>query len=322
MHDQRKNKFTISIITPSFNQGGFIEETIRSVISQEGDFYLDYIIMDGGSADNSVEIIKKYEALLEDKKWPVKCAGINYRWVSKKDEGQAYAISKGFNMADGSVFAWLNSDDTYLPDAMNAVAEYFRAYPQTGMVYGKTYFTDKTGVVIGTYPTEPFNAKKLAMVTFMTQSSTFFTKKTYYEAGGLYTHLHYTMDFDFWVRVSKKFKIEYLDAFLSTYRLHAESKTMSDSHAFKFQDEYLRTVMKYYSWAPANRVYGYCYSRLKCTAPAFLVRLQPLFICLTLVMTAVTYIFLNKGIRTEDIRMLKRINFRKLSGEWIELTKK
>src|SRR3972149_7029872 len=107
------NDATVTIVTPSFNQGRFIGETIESVISQEGDFLLEYLIMDGGSTDNSVEVIKKYEDLLKGGGWPVRCRGIEYRWVSVKDNGQADAINKGFMASKGETLAWLNSDDVY-----------------------------------------------------------------------------------------------------------------------------------------------------------------------------------------------------------------
>src|SRR5208282_2106780 len=91
----------ISIVTPSFDQGQYIEEAIKSVISQEGDFFIDYIVVDGGSTDNSAEIAKKYGTLLDVGKWPVRCRGIRYRWISEKDRGQSDAINKGFRVAEG-----------------------------------------------------------------------------------------------------------------------------------------------------------------------------------------------------------------------------
>src|SRR5574340_1418719 len=114
----------ITVVTPSFNQGRFIDETIRSVISQEGDFYLEYLIMDGGSTDETVDIIKKYDRLIKEGKWPVKCRGIEYRWVSEKDNGQADAVNKGFKIARGEILGWLNSDDTYLPGALGKALKY------------------------------------------------------------------------------------------------------------------------------------------------------------------------------------------------------
>src|SRR5450631_2739137 len=106
---------TISIVTPSFNQGEFLAATIESVISQAGDFIIDYLIVDGGSLDNSIDIIRGYDALIRTDMFPVNCCGLTYRWLSEQDRGQADALAKGFRMAEGEIFAWLNSDDTYLP---------------------------------------------------------------------------------------------------------------------------------------------------------------------------------------------------------------
>src|SRR3990170_2770087 len=126
----------ITIVTPSYNQGRFIEETIKSVLSQEGGFYIEYLIMDGGSTDNSVEVIKKYDRLLKEGRWPVKCLGITYSWASEKDKGQSDAINKGFRQARGDYIAWLNSDDTYEPGAIGKAVDYLQAHPEYMMVYG------------------------------------------------------------------------------------------------------------------------------------------------------------------------------------------
>lgn len=309
----------VSIITPSYNQGQFIEETIKSVLSQEGDFYLDYIIMDGGSTDNSVEIIKKYEKLLKDGKWPIKCRGIEYRWVSKKDRGQSHAINKGFEMAKGSIFAWLNSDDTYLPGAISKVVDYFNLNFDIGMVYGKTYYIDETSDVIGKYPTEPFDYKRLAEITFIAQPSAFFKKEVYFASEGLNLNLHYSMDYDLWIRIAKISRIEYLPAFLSTYRLQKESKTVSEIHALKSQEEQLKTAFKHYKWAPPNRIYGYSYYLVRYKMPEPLLKYKVLIIPLALIGSLITYIRLNKRIKFKDIKVINRTNINKLFKDWKDI---
>jgi len=130
----------VTIVTPSYNQGQFIEETINSVLSQEGDFFIQYIIADGGSTDNSVEIIKKYEKLLKEKKYPVRCKGIEYIWWSRKDRGQSHAINQGFKIAKGDILAWINSDDYYEPGAFDYIFDMFRKHPHIDMIYGDCYF--------------------------------------------------------------------------------------------------------------------------------------------------------------------------------------
>ncbi len=177
--DSHKETPLVSVITPSFNQGRFIEKTIQSVLNQSYT-NIEYIIVDGGSTDNTLDILKKYEG---------RCL-----WISEKDNGQADAVHKGFRMSRGEILAWLNSDDTYIPDAIMRVVEHFKASPDTGMLYGKNHFINERGDIIGDYPTEPFNYKKLAHFTFITQPSTFFKRNVYFDVGGLNQELHFTMD--------------------------------------------------------------------------------------------------------------------------------
>lgn len=220
---------TVSIITPSFNQGEFIAETIVSVLSQPGDFYLDYIIMDGGSTDDSVEIIKKYERLLESGAWPVACRGIDYRWTSGKDGGQADALNKGFALASGEILGWLNSDDTYLPGAVAKALEHLISHPDSVMVYGNAYYTDRGGLVTSSYPSEKFSLKRLAENCFICQPSGFFRKAALTEVGGLDPDLQASMDYELWIRMGKRFdgRIDFIEDYLATSRMYEENKTTS-----------------------------------------------------------------------------------------------
>ena len=130
---------TITIVTPSYNQGQFIEQTIKSVLSQAGNFYIDYIIADGGSTDQSVSIIKKYNELIKNNQYPIKCLGIKFTWWTKPDAGQANAINNGFQIASGSILAWLNSDDYYEPGAIEYIVNKLRNNPDVDMVYGHCF---------------------------------------------------------------------------------------------------------------------------------------------------------------------------------------
>src|SRR3990172_1482609 len=147
----------ITIVTPSYNQGRFIEETIKSVISQEGNFTLEYIIMDGGSTDETVEVIKKYERLLEKGEYLVKCRGVRLIWKSEKDRGQAHAVNKGFELATGEVLGWVNSDDTYIPGAVSKALEDFKKHEDVMMVYGEGWYVDERGKIIERYKTGRFS---------------------------------------------------------------------------------------------------------------------------------------------------------------------
>jgi len=137
----------VSIVTPSFNQARYLEETIRSVLGQTYE-RIEYILIDGGSTDGSLEIIQKYT----DK--------VSY-WVSEKDKGQTDAINKGFKAAHGSILAWLNSDDVYQPRAVSEAVAYLMDQPQVGMVYGDLDFVDENGQVIGRFPAAQTDLRRL-----------------------------------------------------------------------------------------------------------------------------------------------------------------
>jgi len=309
----------LTIVTPSFNQGRFIEDTIKSVLSQEGDFYIEYLVMDGGSADGSVDVIKKYGSLLESGEWPVKCLGINYKWKSEKDKGQADAIRKGFERAGGEVFAWLNSDDVYLPGAIKKALNYLSAHPDAGMVYGKGYNVDEAGDILEECPTRGFDIEGLAAFNFITQPSVFFRKEAYLAAGGMDTGLHYSLDLDLWVRIGRRYRVGYIEEFLSGARLHRSAKTVSKEHTLKCQKELLRTVTRLYKRAPVNHVIGYCYELVKSSTPNFLFRLgvaKPIVILAALFISLFYYLWLNKRIRSEDLRMINAANIKGLLFGW------
>lgn len=227
MNSDTPERLTVTIITPSFNQGKFIEETIVSVLSQPGEFYLDYIIMDGGSTDNSVAIIRKYDQLLQEESWPVACRGISYRWASGKDKGQADAINKGFTMAEGKIVGWLNSDDTYLPEALSKMVEYLKSRPDIAMVYGNAYYTDRDGVITSSYPSEPFSLKRLAESCFVCQPTAFIRIKALNEVGPLDVNLQASMDYELWIRIGERFegRIAFMEDYLANSRMYQENKT-------------------------------------------------------------------------------------------------
>jgi glycosyltransferase involved in cell wall biosynthesis len=310
---------TISIITPSFNQGKFLEETILSVIGQAGDFCLDYIIVDGGSTDNSVDVIRKYDTLIREGVYPVRCRDLSYRWVSEKDAGQAHAINKGFEMADGSILAWLNSDDLYLAGALAGIVDTFGQNAGIDVVYGKARFIDEAGSVIGKYPTGPFTYRMMAAFNYVCQPSVFFRREALEKTGVLDQDLKFVMDYDLWIRMAAQYNFTYLPEFLSSYRLHKESKTISPDVSVANHEECLKTVMKYYHWAPFNRVYGYCHHLIKYRMPS--IRPRSAVVLLSVFLSAVKYLHLNKRIKLDDLRMINSRNFDKLSKEWVDIYK-
>ena len=204
---------SISIITPSFNQGQFIERTIRSVLDQNY-LRLEYIVIDGGSTDGTIDILKRYEPRI--------------RWISEKDTGQSNAINKGFQMAKGEIVAWLNSDDTYLPGALAAVGRFFSEHPDVMMVYGEGYIIDETDGIKCRFPfTEPkFDLWKLIYYgDYILQQSSFLRRSVFDAVDLLNESLHYGMDWDLFIRIGKRFRVGYIPKYIGCIREHGLAKT-------------------------------------------------------------------------------------------------
>ncbi len=299
----------ISIVTPSFNQGRYLAATIESVIAQQGDFALDYLIVDGGSQDDSVAIIQHYEQLLAEKRWEIRCREIIYRWHSEADRGQADAIIKGFRLADGEILAWLNSDDTYVEGALRTIARYFAANPEVAVVYGDAHYVNEAGAVVGSYPTGPFDAQLLPVFNFICQPAVFFRSSALLTVGGLDPSLQFVMDYDLWIRLSQKFVFHYLCQPLATYRLHRESKTVSSRTALANATEALNAVVRHYNWAPVNRVYVCCLQMLQQKYP---VADRRLLVAAAFVSALAKYLALNRSIRLNDLKMINNSSLRKL----------
>jgi glycosyltransferase involved in cell wall biosynthesis len=203
----------ISIVTPSHNQGEFIEETIRSVLLQ-GYPNLEYIIIDGGSVDGTVQIVRKYEDKLA-------------YWVSEGDRGQANAINKGFQKATGEIFGWINSDDFYYPGAFKAVAQAFVKHPEVALVHGYEHHADRNGNIIR--EVFPVFRHARAVTVFlahpMLQLACFWTSEAYRAVGGLDETLHYHLDYDFFLRLSYRFRSIYVPVSVGAFRRHSDQKT-------------------------------------------------------------------------------------------------
>lgn len=203
----------ITIVTPSFNQGQFLEETILSVLGQNYP-NLEYIIIDGGSTDNSVEIIKKYEK------------HIAY-WVSEKDKGQSHAINKGFAMATGDVLGWLNSDDRYKYDALNFIAKNINTDNSEIYCGNCIYFHEKNKKFKTNYQSIiSFKSTNLELIDFITQPSSFWTKKVWDTVGILREDLHFGFDWEWFLRAKKSnSNFILVDEIFSIYRIHEAHKT-------------------------------------------------------------------------------------------------
>ena len=206
---------TISVVTPSYNQGSFIEETIRSVLLQ-GYPSLQYIIMDGGSSDETLDVIRKYGTWLH--------------WVSERDRGQTDAINKGLRLATGELRAYLNSDDTYLPRSLQAIAAFMADDPECGLAYGDCEVVDEIGHSLGWLPRHPFNLKRtVERGEFVPQQAAFWRLSAQGQAGMLDDRLHFAMDYEFFIRLAKCAPVGYLPHPLAAFRMHGSSKTVSQS---------------------------------------------------------------------------------------------
>lgn len=230
-----------TIVTPSYNQADYLEETIRSVLLQ-GYRNLEYFVIDGGSTDCSVEVVRRYEPWL---------AG----WVSEKDEGQSHAINKGFERATGEVYGWLNSDDVYEPGALQAVGRYLLATPDCSMVYGDGWHVDEAGQK--TEPADwirPFDRRLYLTSNFILQPAAFWRAWLWKETGGLDVDCHWTMDWEWFLRATALATPHYLPVSLARWRMRPEIKTLSGGAARRRE---IAAISRRHGglWQPTHFVY-------------------------------------------------------------------
>ena len=214
----------ISVITPSFNQGKYLERTICSVLNQDYPD-LEYIIIDGESTDKSVEVIRKYKNYLT-------------YWVSEKDKGQSHAFNKGLREATGEIIGWINSDDLYLNRCLFQAAEYFRLHPSIDIVFSDYYYVDQNDGFIKRRKEIPFNYAIYIWTgdCYHANCAGFFRKRVFERAGLLDESLHYGMDYEFYLRASRAgLKFGHVRQYWGAYRLHGESKSVA-SHELQTRD--------------------------------------------------------------------------------------
>ncbi|MBE9007109.1 glycosyltransferase [Fortiea sp. LEGE XX443] len=213
-----------SVITPSFRQGCFIERTIQSVLSQNIED-MEYIICDGGSDDETVEILKKYHQKL--------------RWISEADKGQSDAVNKGISMTTGDIIAWINSDDIYYPEAFQTVKQVFESKPEIEVVYGDADWINELDDIIYPYPTEDWNYKRLIETCYICQPAVFFKRSLIERFGSLDTSLDYCMDYELWLRYGKYVDFYHIPQKMAGSRMYKTNKTVSK----KLQAHYEVTQM-------------------------------------------------------------------------------
>ena len=205
----------VSIITPSFNQSPFITATINSVLTQDYP-NIEYIVVDGGSTDGSVKIIERYADKLA---W----------WVSEKDKGQTDAINKGFARANGSILAWLNSDDTYEPGAVRAAVDFLMKNPAVGLVYGDCDFIDENGKKYARFNAAQTNYEKLRRgYIHIPQQASFWRADLCEKVAPLDDSFFFAMDYDLWTRLAKISRLHYVKGETwANFRLHSDAKSIA-----------------------------------------------------------------------------------------------
>jgi glycosyltransferase involved in cell wall biosynthesis len=206
------NSTRISIVTPSYNQGKYIGRTIQSVLSQEVQG-LDYAVIDGGSADETISILKRYED--------------RFFWISQRDRGPSDAINRGFNRSSGPVLGWLNSDDIYYPGALQTVLEFFDENPDVDVMYGDAYHIDENDEIIEKYPTEDWDWERLKETCFISQPAAFFRRRVIDEYGPLEVGVR-CMDYEYWLRLGKNgVRFAHVPKLLAATRLHKDAFTIA-----------------------------------------------------------------------------------------------
>lgn len=228
----RRPEIKVTVVTPSFNQGEYLEETIDSVLSQNIK-NLEYIIMDGGSVDQSVEIIKKHEKFLA-------------YWQSKPDGGQPQAINEGFKRSSGDILCWLNSDDLYLPKTLQKVVDFFSQEKGAEFLYGDYFLLYPDGHIVAKPKISYDFDICLTSFLMIPQPSSFWTRKIYEAVGGINATYQYAFDYDFFLRIGNHLRLRpeslcHRHDFFSLFRVHNESKSVAQRKNFRAEHRQIRS---------------------------------------------------------------------------------
>lgn len=280
----------VTVVTPSFNQGRFIEDTIQSVLTQDYP-RLEYLVMDGGSTDQTLEVLRRYEGRLH--------------YVSERDRGQSHAINKGLHRSNGEIVAYLNSDDTYLPGAVSAAVDALRQNPGSPMVYGEGYHVDEVGKVLERYPTEPFSLQRLRETCFICQPTTFVRHDALRSVGYVNESLHFCMDYDLWIRLATRGAPIYVPQFLANTRLHTDTKTLGRRRQFHW--EIARMWQGHIGEVPPSWVFALAHVILETRLS--LDRQKPaqnaLFVSSLIGLSSLLFLYFNQEIKPHEARQLK-----------------
>jgi hypothetical protein len=211
--DMQNSEPLVSIVTPSFNQGRFVEEAILCIKNQNYP-HIEHIIIDGGSTDETLDVIRRYEGTY------------SLRWVSEPDEGQADALNKGFNLARGEILGWLNADDTYQPGAVRSAVAWLQSHPAVDLVYGHSNLIDESGEILYTNTTPKFSLEKLLYTNIIPQTAMFFRRRIVEEIGGVNPYLHYVLDWEFVLRIARNYRVQRVSAVWGSFRITRGTKSV------------------------------------------------------------------------------------------------
>ena len=231
----------VSIVTPCLNARRFIERTIESVLTQDYP-RIEYIVMDGGSTDGTLEILERHRERLD--------------YFSAPDKGPTDAVNRGFARSTGPIFAWINADDEYLPGAITAAVHYLTAHPEADVVYGEGIWSDENGNEIGRYPTvSPYRAEMFEQECGICQPAVFMRREAFAEAGQLDPRRNSCFDYDLWIRMARKHHFLAVPEVMAASRMHRENDTLANrKRVFQHNISLLREA---YGYVPVNWVYGY-----------------------------------------------------------------
>jgi glycosyltransferase involved in cell wall biosynthesis len=234
----------ISVVTPSLQQATYVERTIKSVLEQ-GYPQLEYWVIDGGSTDGTVEILERYR-----RRYP----GV-FHYVSEPDQGQADAVNKGLARVSGDIIGWLNSDDTYEPGGLAAVAHAFGEHPDCHVIYGRANHITPQDESLGPYPTaDHFNWDTLVHQCFVCQPAVFWRKTVVDQGFRLDDRLQLCLDYEFWIRLGKHFTFRFLDCHLANSRVYQGNKTISRRAGV--YEEAFAVVKRHFGWLPLSWALG------------------------------------------------------------------
>jgi len=234
----------VTIVTPCLNAVQFLECTLESVLQQDYPNF-EFLVIDGGSTDGTIALLERYAAAHPDK----------MRYVSEPDSGAAEAIAKGFQMGRGEIFAYLNADDTYFPGAIGMAVSHLADEAEVAGVYGKAYWIDKDGGLLGAYPTKAFAVELLGRECFICQPACFVRAAAIRAVGGFDQSLHSAFDYDLWLRLAQRYRLLQIDVLLANSRMHAGNKTLS-SRETVFR-EAIGSVRRHQGYVPFQWIHGY-----------------------------------------------------------------